>query len=226
TFLAMLLRLLNEGLDLVEGLLRNIEGATGIALRRAWFRLRLGSCGAHLRVEPGVHIQGASAIHLGDNVWIDRGVHLIAVGKRPRPEPGNSTSVSAASPGELTIGSLSHVGVNTVIQALGGVRIGDGFTTSAGAKIYSRSNVPTGCRHGTHPSAEPAPSYRSTPVELGSNVWLGLNVCVFGCSIGDDVFVRANSVLLGRHDGNSVLTGDPAAAIGPRFPEGRTAAGQ
>lgn len=219
----MLLRLLNEGLDLVEGLLRNIEGATGIALRRAWFRLRLGSCGTHLRVEPGVHIQGASAIHLGDNVWIDRGVHLIAAGKHPRPEPGNSTSVS---PGELTIGSLSHIGVNTVIQALGGVRIGDGFTTSAGAKIYSRSNVPSGCRRGTHPSAEPAPSYRSTPVELGSNVWLGLNVCVLGCSIGDDVFVRANSVLIGRHGGNSVLAGDPAVAIRPRFPDDGAVAGE
>lgn len=205
-------------LALVEGMLRNIEGPLGIYLRRAWYRRRLGSCGQQLRIEPGVHLVGAPQMFFGDSVWLDRGAVLVAADDRASRGDAQNDPELAPAPGTLSLGDFSHVGLQSIIQAHGGVRAGDGFTTSAGVKVYSMSNVPHGCRAGTHPDTEPAAEVRRQSIEIGRNVWLGLNVVALGCSIGDDTFVQANGLVMGTHRGGVILGGQPATPQRPRFP--------
>lgn len=198
---------------LIEDLIRWPGGPLGIRLRRAWYRRRLAACGAGLRIEPGVRILGAAHIRLGDNVWLDHGALLIA--GPPRPE---ARIVAGPAPdGVLQIGNDSHLGPSTIIQAHGGVRIGAAFTASAGAKIYSFSNDPAACRAGTMPGTDPG--YRVSPVEIGRNVWLGLDALVLGGRIGDDVFVRPQAVVTGTLPAERIAGGDPARPLRPRFPE-------
>lgn len=216
-----LLRLVST---LIESLIRNVGGPLGIRLRRAWYGHRLKACGEGLVVEVGVSIVGAGHISLGDHVWIDRNSVLIA--GPPRPEarivearcPGD-----AVAEGEISIGGHSHLGIGTIIQGHGGVAVGPCFTCSAGVKIYSFSADYRTCRFGTvgygGEADEYAPGFRVTPVVIGRNVWLGLNVSMIGHRIGDDSFALPGSVLTTDVPPNSVVAGAPARRIRARFEE-------
>lgn len=198
---------------LVEDLLRGISGPLGVRLRSAWYTRRLAGCGSGLRIEPGVYILGSGHITLGNNVWLDRGVLLIA-----GPPRANARIVAGAkTDGRLALGSDCHLGPRTIVQAHGGVRIGDCFTASAGAKIYSFSNIPGACRNGTTEFGRNDPGYRSATVEIGRNVWLGLDTLVIGARIGDDCFLKPQSVVVGSLDAGVVAGGNPARPLRPRF---------
>lgn len=173
----------------------------------------MSRCGEGLVIEPGVHILGLEHISLGDNVWLDRGVVLIA----GPPREAARIVAGTSSDGRLEIGNDSHVGIGTVIQAHGGVNIGDFFTASSGVRIYSFSNDPAECRSGTVEFGRNNPGYRITPVEIGRNVWLGLDVLMLGGTIGDDVFLRPRSLVIGDIPAGLVAGGAPAAPLRPRF---------
>lgn len=198
---------------LYEDLIRGLSGPLGHRLRRAWYRRRLAACGTGLVIEPGVHILGAAHIRLGDNVWLDRSAVLIA---GPVREDARIVA-GARSDGGLVLGDDCHIGIGTVIQAHGGISIGDCFTTSAGVKIYSLSNDPATCHAGTTEFGRNDPGYRVTPVRIGRNVWLGLDVLVLGGRIGDDCFARPQAVINGDIAPGQVVTGTPATARRPRF---------
>jgi acetyltransferase-like isoleucine patch superfamily enzyme len=190
----------------------------GVRLRRAWYRRRLERCGANLTIEAGVHLAGAQFIAFGDDCWIDRNAVLIA-----GPMDASATVARRGRAdipaGRIAIGSRCHLGIGTIIQGHGGVRIGDDFTTSAGCKLYSVSNDVRGCRNGTvrARSAPTQHSYIAYPVEIGSNVWLGLDVKVIGHTIGSDVFVQAGSVVSRDLADNVIAAGAPAAVQSVRF---------
>lgn len=207
--------ILNLIITLIEDLIRWPSGPLGYRLRRAWYRRRLGGCGSGLLIEPGVHILGARYLFLGENVWLDRGVVLIA----GPPRHDARIVAGPASGGRLEIGNDCHLGLGTIVQAHGGVRIGDCFTTSAGAKIYAFSNDPQECRAGTIGLTGRDPGYRVTPIEIGRNVWLGLDVVVIGSRIGDDCFVRPKALVTGDLPAGQVVGGMPARPLRPRFPE-------
>lgn len=198
---------------LIEDLLRGLSGPLGYRLRQAWYRRTLLRCGTNLRIEPGVHIVGANHIMIGDNVWLDRGVTLIA----GKPRETVRIIGDKFTDGLLEIGSNSHVGIQTVIQAHGGVRIGDCFTTSAGVKIYSFSNDPAECLSGTMEFGQNKPGYRVTPVRIGRNVWLGLDSLVVGASIGDNCFLRPKTLVTGSIPAGCTIRGPAAEFWAPRF---------
>lgn len=217
----MLIRL---ACTLIEDLIRGLSGPLGVRLRRAWYGRRLKACGRGLVIGPGVFISGAEYISLGDNVWIDRHAVLIAGPPRadariervpcPQEHPGE---------GEIAVGCNSHLGIGTIVQGHGGVSIGPCFTSSAGVKIYSFSNDYRTCRSGTMTGTGRAercsPGYRLSPVVIGRNVWLGLNVAMIGHSVGDDCFVFPGSVVSADIPPNSVAAGAPARRIRARFGE-------
>lgn len=208
----MLLRLIYY---FVEDMIRGLSGPLGYRLRQAWYSRRLSRCGSNLRIEPGVYILGADHISLGNNVWLDRGVVLTA--GKPR---SSARIIKGVEPdGLMEIGSDCHIGIQTVITAHGGVRIGDYFTTSAGVRIYSFSNDPAECRCGTTEFGRNDPGYRVTPVKIGRNVWLGLDVLVLGADIGDDCFMRPQTVVTGKIPSGYIVDGPKADLRGYRFPE-------
>jgi acetyltransferase-like isoleucine patch superfamily enzyme len=204
-----------------EDLLRGISGPLGIRLRRAWYQRRLGQCGSNLTVEAGVHFIGPEHIELGDSVWIDRNVVLIAGPPREAARIVARRTADNVIEGKLRIGDASHLGIGTIIQAHGGVTIGDYFTSSAGVKIYSYSNDPATCRQGTLDIGGGDPTYILTPVEIGQNVWLGLDAVLIGHRIGRDSFVMPKSVVTNDIDENTVSGGNPALFIRARFQNGK-----
>jgi acetyltransferase-like isoleucine patch superfamily enzyme len=164
-----------------------------------------------------VHIVEPQHVDLGNSVWIDRNVVLIAGPPRRTARIISRETEDRNAWGRLRIGDNSHLGVGTIIQAHGGVTIGDFFTSSAGTKIYSFSNEPKRCRKGTLDVGDAGPEYVLTPVEIGHNVWLGLDVVVIGHRIGTDSFVMPKSVVKTDIGGNTVSAGNPAQPIRERF---------
>lgn len=207
----MLRRILSH---LVEDLIRGVSGPIGYRLRRVWYRRRLASCGEGLVIEPGVHLVGVEHMHFGENVWLDRACVVIA-----GPPRQNARIVAGTmGKGRLDLSNDCHLGVGCIVQAHGGVRIGDHFTASAGAKIYSFSNDPSECRAGTTEYGRNDPGYRITPVEIGRNVWIGLDVIVLGARIGDDCFIRPKSMVMHDIPVGYVAGGTPASTLRIRFP--------
>jgi acetyltransferase-like isoleucine patch superfamily enzyme len=204
--------------SLIEDIIRGVSGPLGVRARRAYYRRRLRSCGARLVIEPGVHLLGPQWISLGDDVWIDRQAIMIAGPPALGSQVSHRQSPGAlAEPGEIRIGHRAHIGVGSVMQGHGGVRIGDAFTLSPHAKIYSFSNDQKKCRAGTHPAAAQEIYYVMTPVFIGDNVWVGINAAVIGHSIGSDTFVKPGSVVSSSIPPNSVVEGAPARITGARF---------
>ena len=54
----------------------------------------------------------------------------------------------------------------------------------------------------------------SRPVEIGSDCWIGMGVCILpGARLGDRCIVGAGSVVTGELDPDSVAVGNPARVI-------------
>jgi acetyltransferase-like isoleucine patch superfamily enzyme len=204
--------------SIVEDCIRNISGELGVRARRAYYSRRFKKCGDNLIVDIGVKFVNPQHMELGSYVYIDCGSVLLAgandLGECVKKVANEECSVAE---GQLTIGNRCHLGIGTIIQAHGGVQIGDGFTTSAYSRVYSLSNDWRRCHSGTVQTEESAVYYVLNPVAIGNNVWLGLGVSVIGSVISDNCFVRAGSVVCGNIAPNSIAGGNPATVERPRF---------
>lgn len=207
----------NFFLHIIEDIIRNISGGLGTRLRYSYYKRRLGVCGKKVVIDTGVHLVNPRYIQLGDNIWIDKNCLLIAGALSST----NSTVIRNAinvGHGEIRIGSNSHIGIGTVIQGHGGVSLAEYFTSSAHCRIYSYSNDYRLSQNGTMSiDNDKDLFYVISPVEIGSNVWLGLNVSVIGATIGPDVFVMPHTVVFKSIASNSVVGGNPATILKPRF---------
>jgi len=202
-------------LGLIADLLRNIGGLVGIRLRRGFYRILLGKCGKNLVIDIGVSLIEPGWLSFGDNVWIDKNVVIIA-GLAPHAEVERRARLHCdAEPGHVAIGDNSHIGIGTIIQGHGGIKIGRNFTTSPYCSIFSQSNDYRKCREGTNRGVQVY--YLQTPVCISDNVWLGIHVSVFGHIIGGDSFVQPGSVVTSDIAPNSVAGGNPVRRIGDRF---------
>lgn len=194
-----------------------LPGPLGMKIRYFYYKKKFKKCGKNVRIDVGVIIEKPEWISIGDNVWIDKYCILIAgpITISDDKIKYRTNSKFLLKKGELYIGSNSHIGILTVIQAHGGVHIDDYFTSSTGCKIYSLSNDITRCRFGTFSDKESF--YVLSPIVIGKNVWLGLNVIVLGGTIGDNSFVAPNSIVLYDIPENSFASGNPASKIKDRF---------
>ncbi|GLI54147.1 acyltransferase [Thermodesulfovibrio yellowstonii] len=215
--------IVKSGHEIIESMIRNVSGRLGLALRRRYYSKRFAKCGSNLQIDEGVIIRGVEYIFIGDNVWIDKHCILIA-GKVDIPSERVKVRQNKSykyKEGELHVGSNVHIAPQCIIQAHGGVSIGDYFTASAGSKIYSLSNDVQGCRYGTHSNYDV--KFIISPISIGENVWIGLNTIVLGGHIGKNSFIAPNSVVLTDIEENSFASGNPAKKIKNRFRDyGRT----
>lgn len=213
----MFKKILSAVSSLISSFIIYIPGSLGIKIRYFYYKKRFKRCGKNVRIDVGVVIEGPNWISIGDNVWIDKYCILIAgpISISDDKIKYKTNLKFFLKKGELYIGSNSHIGIQTIIQAHGGVYIDDYFTSSAGCKIYSLSNDLTRCKFGTFSDKESF--YLLSPIVIGKNVWLGLNVIVLGGTIGDNSFVAPNSVVLYDIPENSFASGNPAEKIKDRF---------
>lgn len=131
----------------------------------------------------------------GDGLRIHEGVRLIGVQ-------------------QLSVGVNCWIGIDNVIQANGGVVIGDNVMLGPGVKIWSVNHVFADAYRPVHEQG-----YEHKPVTIGNNVWIGANTFIMpGACIGDGVIVSAGSVVGGKDvEPYAILAGNPARRIGSRI---------
>jgi carbonic anhydrase/acetyltransferase-like protein (isoleucine patch superfamily) len=108
-----------------------------------------------------------------------------------KPLPANPYNPFAWISGQPEIGAGTWIGAFTLIDGLGGLKIGRGCNISSGAQILSHSTVRRCVTEGRHP----APDYQATV--LGDFVFVGANAVVqMGAQIGDHSVIGAGAVVL------------------------------
>ena len=102
--------------------------------------------------------------------------------------------------GVLEIGSNTALGNGVSINCMERITIGAGVQIGPDVKIYDHDHdfrVPGGIQ---------AEKFKTSPVEIGDNCWIGCNVVILmGTTLGENCIVGAGSVLKGKYSANSVI---------------------
>jgi acetyltransferase-like isoleucine patch superfamily enzyme len=207
-------------------LLRQLDGEIGERARYRYYKRRLRSMGRSVRIDTGVFLYGLEYISIGDNTHIDKNCIIIGssssldlssrIVKRRVLESGKVES------GEVKIGKNCHISQNCMIYGYAGVYIGDNCVMSAGAKIYSLTSMASNPYNPSEvvsivPYEGVSPTLMGKVV-INDNTWIGIDSMISpGLEIGQNSFVRSNSIVLGSFGENSYIAGDPAAFVRHRF---------
>jgi len=107
---------------------------------------------------------------------------------------------------KIKVGRNSAPGLSNscYIQGKNGIIIGNNLRMGPGVGLISANHNPDNYDEWL----------KSKPIEIGDNVWLGMNVVVLpGIKIGDNVIIAANSVVTKDVPSNSIAAGAPCRVI-------------
>lgn len=156
-------------------------------LARCWQFDEAGRRGA---IESGVRLLGDARIRLGDRVTLRRGVVL-------------------AGHGTLTIGSHTTINDGCQISAFDAVHIGANCLFAPRVCVLDIDH-----RFDTRERPLRQQGYRTAPVVIGDDVWLGANAVVLrGVRIGRGAIVGANSVVTHDVPDYAIVGGVPARVL-------------
>ena len=109
----------------------------------------------------------------------------------PKPLPSNPYNPLAWVAGSPEIGEGTWIGAFTLIDGLGGLKIGRGCNISSGAQILSHSTARRCVTERQYPSID----YKAT--EIGEFVFIGANAVVqMGARVGHHSVIGAGAVVL------------------------------
>ena len=183
--------------------------------------LRMSGCvsiGSSTTIEDNVILTGS--IKIGQRCRIGRGVEIfgnIEIGDQS--VIGSFSILSTGPKGHLQIGKDSYINSFSVLGASSGLKIGNHCIFAPFVHI-------TDATHGIDDISIKTKDaeIKSSPVDIGDNVWLGTGVTVLmGSSIGKDSVVGAHSLVRNALPAQSVSFGTPASVHRFRWhPERRT----
>jgi acetyltransferase-like isoleucine patch superfamily enzyme len=111
--------------------------------------------------------------------------------KAAQPLPENPYNPFCWIAGSPAIGEGTWIGAFTLIDGLGGLKIGRGCNISSGAQILSHSTVRRCLTEGRHGDVD------RKATEVGDHVFVGANAVVqMGARIGDHSVIAAGAVVL------------------------------
>jgi acetyltransferase-like isoleucine patch superfamily enzyme len=222
--------------DLAKAVIVHLPGTSGILLRRWYYTPKLGRCGAGLRIDPGVQLQGLSQIFLGDDVHLRENV-IIQTGL-PRDASRERRDVRFVgrrvpeNEGRVEIGDHARIAFSVIILGYGGVRIGEKCGVGPNCVILSESFHHKGsdAKKVWKYSAGAAPEEQCVargPVVMEDGAGVASNVTLLpGARVGRDAWVGVNSVVAvgGSVPPDVVAKGDPAVPVFQR-PYAQTSTG-
>ena len=130
------------------------------------------------------------------SIDVDRGGHL-SFGKNVKIKELSSVIVRKDS--NLLIGDNVSIGRNNIIACHKKVVIGDGTLLSPNVLIFD---------HDHHFDCEgiKRKEFKSSPVIIGKNCWIGANTIILkGSIIGDNCIIGAGCVIKGNYPSNSLV---------------------
>ena len=111
------------------------------------------------------------------------------------------------APWRLTIGRGSIVGDHAILDARGGLIIGDNVNLSTNVAIWT----------GQHDYQSPVFAYVTAPVHIGNYVWLSFRTTILpGVTVGEGAVVAAGAVVTKDVPPYTIVAGIPARVIGAR----------
>ena len=162
--------------------------------------LIIGTCKALiLKIERGSHADIAfpMLISSGTEVSVDKG-GKITVGKRMSMRKGSRLNVR--NNGCVTIGKNFYMNTGCLISAHDSITIGDDVEFGPGVLVYDQDHdfrAEGGLR---------AKKFKTAPVVIGNNVWIGANTIILrGTTIGDNCVIGAGCVIKGTFPPNKVV---------------------
>lgn len=121
---------------------------------------------------------------------------------------GSSIYDNALVFGRPRVGVGVWIGPNTILDATGGLTIGDHCTIAVGAQIYTHDNVRRTLTGGAAP-------LEHSPVDIGSCTYVGPNVVVRrGVHIGAHAVIGVGTYVSHDVPDHAIVAGTPAQIIG------------
>lgn len=125
------------------------------------------------------------------------------------------TRITPGAGPTLVIGTNCRMGDNVHIVASERVVIGDNCLMASKIFISDTTHGSYSGADQSHPQSDPTGRpLHCRPVQIGSNVWVGENVCILpGVSLGDGCIVNAGAVVTKSFEAAVMLAGVPARVI-------------
>lgn len=127
-------------------------------------------------------------LHIGSHSIIDMGYYIL-------------------SPQKLHIGSHCHINRQCMIDARGGIRIGNNVSISHYVKLIT----------GSHNYNSKHFDYEAAEIFIEDNVWIGINAIILkGVRIGEGAVIAAGAIVTKDCEPYGVYAGIPAKKVGVR----------
>lgn len=131
-------------------------------------------------------------------VNVSKGAKLI-LGNRVRIHHGSK--ISSGGKGVLKLGDNVAINQNCAIFSMERIEIGDGTEFGPGVLVYDHDHD-FRCMGGLK-----AGKFKTAPVVIGKNVWIGANSIILrGTVIGDNSVIGAGTIVKGTIPANSIVT--------------------
>ncbi len=130
-------------------------------------------------------------------IWLGSEGHL-SLGNKVRAHRHSKISVSNG--GKLELGNNVALGRDVSIYCFDSITVGEYSEFGQGTKVYDHDHdfrVVGGYKER---------KFKTSPVVIGKNVWIGCNVVILrGTTIGDNCVVGAGCILNGTYPDNSII---------------------
>lgn len=152
-----------------------------------------------LKIErgAGVKFSAVNLISPMTEITVDKGGRL-SVGKLMKMRSGSKLRVRKGA--KVSIGERFSMGNRCVLTAYESVSIGSDVQFGPGVLVYDHDHdfrAEGGLK---------AKKYKTAPISIGNNVWIGANVIILrGTIIGDNCVVAAGSVIKGEYPPNTLI---------------------
>lgn len=166
---------------------------------------KMKSCGKNFEVHPSLLLlRGGNNIEIGENVWIGKGVQLLATEKS---RDGQSFTPKIIIGDNCNIGDYSHITCINEIRFGKNVLLGKNILISDNSHGVSERSILS-----VPPNRRPLVS--KGPVIIDDNVWIGEKASILpGVHIGYGAIIGAGSVVTKDVPEYAVVAGNPARIV-------------